>query len=123
MKIEFIHWIIFSIIEAVSVVYCYKKISRVNKVNIHFTLLCLGIVFLTDFTTLIHYSIRYMMFFIQPLFFYLYFIYISKLPFNVKASYATPYFTIINLIKTKNFKDIHTTLFYFHLNFQNHNFY
>lgn len=73
MKIEFIHWIIFSIIEAVSVVYCYKKISRVNKVNIHFTLLCLGIVFLTDFTTLIHYSIRYMMFFIQPLFFYLYF--------------------------------------------------
>lgn len=73
MKIEFIHWIIFSIIEAVSVVYCYKKISRVNKVNIHFTLLCLGIVFSTDFTTLIHYSIRYMMFFIQPLFFYLYF--------------------------------------------------
>ena len=71
MKIEFIHWIIFSIIEAVSVVYCYKKISRVNKVNIHFTLLCLGIVFSTDFTTLIHYSIRYMMFFIQPLFFYL----------------------------------------------------
>ncbi|GAD41371.1 hypothetical protein ANG3_1834, partial [Streptococcus intermedius SK54 = ATCC 27335] len=55
MKIEFIHWIIFSIIEAVSVVYCYKKISRVNKVNIHFTLLCLGIVFSTDFTTLIHY--------------------------------------------------------------------
>ncbi len=77
MKIEFIHWIIFSIIEAVSVVYCYKKISRVNKVNIHFTLLCLGIVFLTDFTTLIHYSIRYMMFFIQPLFFYLYFFIIN----------------------------------------------
>ena len=78
MKIEFIHWIIFSIIEAVSVVYCYKKISRVNKVNIHFTLLCLGIVFSTDFTTLIHYSIRYMMFFIQPSFFYLYFFKVKK---------------------------------------------
>ena len=56
VKIEFIYWVIFSIIEAISVVYCYKKISRVNKVNIHFTLLCLGIVFLTDFTTIIHYS-------------------------------------------------------------------
>lgn len=78
MKIEFVHWIIFSIIEAVSVVYCYKKISRVNKVNIHFTLLCLGIVFSTDLTTLIHYSIRYMMFFIQPLFFYLYFFKVNK---------------------------------------------
>ncbi len=70
VKIEFIYWVIFSIIEAISVVYCYKKISRVNKVNIHFTLLCLGIVFLTDFTTIIHYSVRYIMFFIQPLCYY-----------------------------------------------------
>ncbi|VUX03069.1 Uncharacterised protein [Streptococcus constellatus] len=127
MKIEFIHWVIFSIIEAVSVVYCYKKISRVNKVNIHFTLLCLGIVFLTDFTTLIHYSVRYMMFFIQPLFFYLYFFKIKKVKKHLSvflalflslavSSSETFFSVIISSVTGDEFVDRYWGLFYIFIN-------
>ena len=127
VKIEFIYWVIFSIIEAISVVYCYKKISRVNKVNIHFTLLCLGIVFLTDFTTIIHYSVRYIMFFIQPLFFYLYFVKVKKVKkhsslflalfLSLAVSGSETFFSvIISSVTGDKFVDRYWGLFYIFIN-------
>ena len=127
VKIEFVYWVIFSIIEAISVVYCYKKISRVNKVNIHFTLLCLGIVFLTDFTTIIHYSVRYIMFFIQPLFFYLYFVKVKKVKkhsslflalfLSLAVSGSETFFSvIISSVTGDKFVDRYWGLFYIFIN-------
>ncbi|GAD42696.1 sensor histidine kinase [Streptococcus anginosus] len=126
MKIEFIHWIIFSIIEAVSVVYCYKKISRVNKVNIHFTLLCLGIVFLTDFTTLIHYSIRYMMFLFNHYFLFIFFkvkklknifLYFLALFLSLAVSSSETFFSvIISSVTGDKFVDRYWGLFYIFIN-------